>query len=278
MSYFKRFTDFCAGFAIFSALIYMLGEFMTFNPKDVQGMTDKVKAFLDRELQSDNRAYVFMIILFGVSLIAGRVFERMPYISFAVSLLPLGWVCLMLWKELLSERPMLYLIMAAVHCLGNLVHSLYLDRDDEKRRAFLCVNILGGAVFAGGAFLYYKATSLLKLSVSDTKELAIYGEAILKGARNGEHKLILTLSLIVLATVVISILLRDIYFIDAICALPILVYSIYIIAAEKLTVAAQAVLVFVFLYFAFRIALLLFEPMAKGEHPIFGIVKKFKKI
>lgn len=277
MSYFKRFTDFCAGFAIFSALIYMLGEFMSFNPKDTQGMLDKVKAFLDRELQPDNRAYVLMVILFGVSLIAGRIFERMPYISFAISLLPLGWVCLMLWKELLSERPMLYFIMAAVHCLGNLVHSLFLDREDEKRRAFACVNILGGAVFAGGAFLYYKATSLLKLSIDDTEGLSVYGEAILKSARNGEHKVVLTLALMVLATVALSLLLRDIYFIDAICALPILVYSIYLVAAEKLTIAAQAVIVFVFLYFAFRIAVLLFEPMAKGEHPLFRIFKKFKK-
>ena len=153
MNYFKRFTDFCAGFAIFSALMYILGKFTSFNPQDAQGMMDKVKLFVDKELHADNRACVLMVILFGVSLVAGLVFERMPYISFAVSILPLAWVCVMLWQEFLSERPMLYLLMAATHCLGNLAHSLILDREDKKRRAFACVNILGGAVLAGGIFL-----------------------------------------------------------------------------------------------------------------------------
>lgn len=278
MSYFKRFTDFCAGFAIFSALIYILGEFMSFEPKEPVGMLDKAKLFFEKGVKFDNRAYALMIILLLVSLVAGRIFERMPYISLALSLLPLGWVCVMLWQELLSERPMLYFLMAVVHCIGNLAHSLFLDRADGKRRAFACVNILGGSVLAGGAFLYYKATALLALGDVNSEELSVYSASVLEGAQKGEHKTVLTVALIVFATAVLSIILRDIYFIDAICAFPVLVYSVYLVGAEKLTIASQAVLVFVFLYFAFRLAVLFFEPMAKGEYPILRVVKRFKKV
>ena len=89
MSYFKRFTNFCGGFVAFAALLHLIGEYMTFKPTDAEGTLGKLKEFLDVEQAANYRGYAIMLALFVLSVIAGRIFEKLPYISLAVSLLPL---------------------------------------------------------------------------------------------------------------------------------------------------------------------------------------------
>lgn len=265
MSYFKRFTDFCAGFTAFYAIIYVFGQFMQYNPADAEGTKEKLKLFFSKENYRDYRAFLILIILLIVSVVAGRIFERMPYISLAVSILPMVQIMLIYSDDKLSDRPMLYILLGLIHVSGNILHAISLDKADGKRRAFICANICGICAALLGIWVWRKAKQLSLLDDAAVSELGVRDHAILLGAENDEHSILLKISVIILATVVLSLILRDIYFIDVISSAVPFLYVLYLFSTEKLTLFAQTAFVVTLLYFAYRILILISEPMAKRK-------------
>lgn len=263
MSYFKRFTNFCAGFTAFHAIIYLIGQFMSFNPTGDPNMTEKIKLFLAPDHQKSHREYLVLIILLVLSAVAGRIFERAPYISLVISLAPLAKILLLFGDEKLFDRPMLYIILGLLHVSGNVIHAVILDRADGRRRAAICVHIFGICAFAASLWLMRQAKELLSLEEEAVAELGRLDLTVLAGAENGAHEIILKLGIFILSSVTLSIILRDIYFIDAILSILPFGYCVYLIATGKLTLFPAIILAATFLYFSFRLLLLFAEPMAK---------------
>lgn len=264
MNYFKRFSDFCAVFAISAAAIYTLRKFMSFNPADAEGMVEKLKLFFSKDYYRDYRSYIVLITLLTVSLVVGAVLERFPYIGFALSLAPMLQILLMFGDGKLYERPMLYVILGIAHVLGNIVHSLYLDRADGKRRGFICVNLAGIALSALGFWVWRRAELLSHIgAVLDEDKLGSRDAAILAGVEDGAQSIILKLSLMILVGVAISIILRDVYFIDAAVAVIPFVYSAHLVATEKLRLFPLAIIFITLFYLIFRLLILICEPMSK---------------
>ena len=265
MNYFKRFSDFCALFAIAAASVYTLRKFISFNPANAEGFKEKLKLFFSKEYSRDYRAYVILIILLAASVIIGRILERFPYVGFALSLAPMLQILLMLGDGKLYERPMLYLILGIAHLLGGIVHSLYLDRSDEKRRAFICVNLAGVALAGVGFWIWRRASLLNLLDEEAVSELGARDSAILLSLEDGAPSIILKLSVILLIGVALSIILRDVYFIDTIVAAVPFAYSAYLVSNEKLSLFPLTVLMITLIYFSFRLLVMLCEPMSKKK-------------
>ena len=267
MKYLKGFTDFCGGFSAFCAAVYAMGQFMMYDSDNYEGMIEKFKYFFSADYSKNFKAYLIMISLLVISVAVGRIFDRFPFICLSVSLLPLLWTLFMFASNWLYDRPMLYVILAAVHMAGNVIHALMLDKTDGKRRAFLCVNVCGGLFGAMCIGVWKRIETLGSLTLTDKeiKALSDIDTEIYKGLDSGSEKLLLIIGITILATVLISVILRDLYFIDVIlCALP-FIYSVKVFFAEELTVFGGLVFTATAIYFIFRIMVLISEPMRKKK-------------
>lgn len=148
MSYFKKFTDFCAGFAAFSGILFVFRRFMAYTPAEDISKKEKLKAFLGNDMPRDYRIWLALIALFTLALIVSLAFRRLPWVAFAASILPLPCAVMMFQDGKLYEYPMLYIAMGILFPLGNLAEALRLDRLDGKRRGVLCPAI---SALASGA-------------------------------------------------------------------------------------------------------------------------------
>ena len=263
MSYFKRFTNFCGGFVAFAALLHLIGEYMMFKAPEAEGLMGKLKEFLDIEQTADFRGYAIMFALFVLSVIVGRVFERVPYISLLVSLLPLYQTVNLLSSGKLVKCPALYLFLAILHTAGNVIHAIVLDRADGRRRGFVSAGVLGAAMSLGGVWLWNRANEMS--TYEDPFAMEELGRVELKiaiASQDGFQELILKLAVMVGVSVLISLILRDIYFIDAILSAVPLVYTIQkVLLMDKLVIFEELTIILCALYFGTRVALAVFEPM-----------------
>ena len=148
--YFKRFGDFCAGFAIFAALLFLFREYMIFRPtqEDAEGMREKLSLFFSDQVGREYQLYLVLIALLLFSIIFSLLFKKFPYIGFAVSLLPLTDTVLLLVSDRLYERPMLYLVLALLHTASGLFACIDADRQDRGHRAALGADLC--ALFLSG--------------------------------------------------------------------------------------------------------------------------------
>ena len=276
MNYFKKFTDFCGGFLAFAAIMYLIKEFSAFAKGEKIETLEKLKLFLSPKEVADYRGFLILILLLAVSVAAGRIFHRLPYISLAVSLLPFFQAIDLysMGKIHDEDRPMLYVIFASIHTLGNVIHAVYLDSVDGKRRGFVCANICGGAMTVFGVWLWFFAKKVAlyedPFSMTDIGKLEM---RISVAAKEGFQRFILDIALIVAVTVIVSLLLRDVYFVDAALALVPFVYAIRIVLIkDALPIFGELMLGLTLFYFVARLMLVAFEPM----RPMKSVSKKAK--
>lgn len=278
MNYFKRFTDFCAGLAAFDAIIFLLGKYMSFKPAEKpEGLKETLKLFFDEKSQDSARAYLILITLLLLSVVAGRIFERLPYISFAVSLLPLMQICIMISESDLESRPAFILILGIIHSLGNVLHAFILDRKDGRRRALTCVNIFGISLACLGLLVKKWAEKFLDMTKQERRELPPIEREFSLAVRNGDHEIIYKLAILFAVTVLLSIILRDIYFVDAIASALPLGYTLYLFSTEKLILFPELIFILALSYFLCRLLVLFIEPMASTPHPVVRLTRKLIK-
>ncbi len=273
MKYLKRFTDFCGGFAAFSAIIYFIGQFLGYKPESTDGMLEKLKSFISRENTKNFKAYIIMIGLLVISVVVSRIFERLPFVGLSVSFMPLLWTVFMLASNWLYERPMLYVALAILHTVGNIIYAVSLDREDGKRRGFLCVNVAGGIFGVLCLFVWRRSQKLAAITMTDEEfeKLSDIDTEIFEGIEGESASLLLIIGIALLVTVLVSVILRDLYYIDVIlCAIP-FVYSVKVFFFEELTVFGGMVFAATAMYFIFRVMILLSEPMrADKKRKIIG--------
>ncbi len=264
MNYFKKFTDFCGGFLAFTAIMYLIKEFSAFAKGEEMKTLEKLKLFFDPREVNDYRGFLILILLLAVSVVAGRVFHRLPYISFAVSLFPFFQAINLYSTDKISndEYPMLYLIFASLHTLGSIIHAVYLDGLDGKRRGFMCANVCGGAIALFGTWLWFFAKKTAAYADPFAMDIGKLEMRISAAAKEGFQRLILDIALMVAVSVLVSILLRDVYFIDAILALFPFAYTVRVVLIkDALPLFGELMLGLSLLYLVSRVLLVAFEPM-----------------
>lgn len=238
---------------------------MSYNPGADADMKQKIKQFLDPTHTKDHRAYVILLILLVLSIFLGRILERIPYVCTAISLLPMTQMMIMYGSKRLYEQPELCIFLAFLHVIGTVIGSVGIDRVDNKRRAFVSANVSGLTISLLGISVWRKAGELVEIDPEAALKLSYTEKAIRAGAAEGMEKILIKLSLIILVTVVISLILRDIYFIDVIAAAIPFIYTLYLFTTGKLTLFPDAAFMLTLLYLVIRIIVMLSEPMRKKK-------------
>lgn len=264
MRIFKKFTDFCGGFAAGSAILYLFCQFMAFSPAEDVGLMEKAKLFLTPTETHDYRAYLLMIALFCLSLFGSFFFKRLPSLAFTISLLPLVRIFAMATESMIYERPMLYVVLGILHAAGGFCACIDTDRQSRSRHSAMAAN--GAAVVTALTALYirYRFTSF----VPDSEKPADFFDEAIGTARLAAEEGLFDLNLSVFVTIacilaalsLVNLLFGDLYFIDALLSLIPLGYTLYLWFGNRIPVHGNVLILMVILTTVCRIAVMLSCP------------------
>ncbi len=261
MSYFKRFGDTCSGISAFMALIYLFRTFMSTKATDEEmGIIERLKLFVSPTAAPDRYFLAILALMLVISALAGCIFARIPYITPLFSLPPLLLTLDMIKSQYIKDYPMLHLLLAIFAFLGGIYECSRMDRVDGKHRAATAANITAVFFSAFLIWLYRVAVRLEGFAGNELEDLNIFEREVLALAPDMNMGLLLVFAALSLLLVAISLILRDIYFIDAVMALPPVLVLIYLWGAEKITVQSEVVVAFSICVLAARIV-----PMFMGK-------------
>lgn len=248
MSLFKKFTDLCAGVAAFFASIFFIRKYMAFvpeEPPEISGgaLTDalesaseefpgKLEQFLEPTENADYSLLIPLILLLILSAVLGRVFRRLPYVCFGISLIPAMMIAYMYEVGMLYEQVGLYLILGALHVAGNLVECLLCDREDGRHRLSIAAKISSALPAALCFYVMWKGA---QTPPEDIEEINHFEDRIFFGMTEADVEIMTRLGIMLLVLLCVSIILHNVYFIDAILSLVPLGYVIYQVGGEFLT-------------------------------------------
>lgn len=275
MSYFKKFTDFCAGIAAFVAGLFLLQKYFPFEPletdtylgwlasdsKSTEGITEapsKIQQFFTPNLvnEFDYRFMLILVITIVISVIISRVFKKFPHVCFLVSLAPIIVTTYMFEKGFLYTQEGLFIAFTALHAIGNLVECIIRDRSDGGHRLSIAAKMTS-ALPAMLCLFCIRVRGNIPLEDIQEK-LPIYKDLAFK--LNSENIEILEkLGWIYLGIFVISLLLYNVYFIDTILTAIPLTYLIYLLYGEFLTFIPAVFAVLAAVCFVTHLALCVFE-------------------
>lgn len=254
MSYFKKFTDFCAGVAAFVAAVFFIRKYMVFEPEEpptalpgvstdeigetLEAVTEKfpgkLEQFISPDATNDYSLLLPLIFLLLLSALLGRVFARLPYVCFAISLLPATLIAYMYEHELLYEQIGMFLILGALHVVGNFAECLIRDREDGRHRASIAAKISSAA---GAFFCYFVMWQGAQTPPEDKKEIGHILDRILFEMTEADVEIMTRLGAMFLILLAVSLILYNVYFIDAIISIVPAAYMIYQVGGEFYTLA-----------------------------------------
>ena len=259
MGYFKKITDICAGAAAFLCAIFFLRKYMAFEPEIGEKLPSKLEQFLKPDESADYSMLIPLIVILILSIAVGIVFRRFPYLCFGFSLLPASHVALMLHKGVLYNEVALVIILVALHVLGNLVECLARDNEDGGHRLSIAAKI--SSAF-GGALCFY-AIWLSKGDVpKDPKEieaLTVLENEMLFVAKPLDIEILSDLFWMFAILLAVSLILYNVYFIDAVLALVPAIYAIHANASGNLGTATYLFVAAALICSATHLILAVFE-------------------
>ena len=255
MSLFKKFTDIGALFAAFSAFMYALCEFMDYSPKDEVSMIEKLKLFLEGDNVRDYSLFIPLIFLFLLSGAVSLIFNKYPFVGFAISLVPLTHVIFMFKEGRIYERPMLYIVLAVLHSVGALAECIRRDCDGGGRRASIAASLCALVCTALCVYIYALG---INAPAQTTPEMSYFERTLVYNVLGCDDLTPYLISASFLAaTVVLSFILRDIFFIDAALALIPCVYICYMWNVGRLPAHGELIATLGVVYFLARAAVMI---------------------
>ncbi len=279
MSYFKKFTDFCAGVAAFVAGLFFIRKYMSFVPEEppelpsgtitdvadealgfttevTEKFPSKLEQFLKPTDAVDYSLLIPLILLLLASAILGRVFKRLPYVCFGISVLPALMIAYMYETETLYEQIPLFLIVALLHVIGNIAECLMRDREDGRHRAAIAAKISS----AMGAFMcFFVMWKGAQPHPEDPDKIGHFEHKILFDMTENDVALLTKLGWMFVVLLAISLILYNVYFIDAILSFVPTVFVIYQTAGEYLTLAPALFTTLAVICSITHLALMVFE-------------------
>ncbi len=268
MSYFKKFTDFCAGVAAFVASLYLIRKYMSFVPKTeaeylesfpdtpVEEIPSKLEQFFAQNNPEDFKPILGLVILLVISVMIGRLFKRIPAICFAVSLLPALHIIYMFNHR--REQASMYLVLGALHVLGNIVEAIIRDREDGRHRLSLLAKT--SSLFSlGFCFAFIKAMQIEKPEFAQLEKENPLMKDIFKNPGPLNIEILTAFTIMFGVLLLVSVVLYNVYFIDAIISVVPLGYSIHALYSGNLSVGASLVFLLSAICFVAHLALTVFE-------------------
>ncbi len=276
MSYFKRFTDFCAGVAAFVAALFFLRKYMEFTPIEpsnsaasplpvgsgdaggqiTEEIPSKLKQFLELTDAADYSLLIPLILLLLLSAILGRVFKKLPYVCFGISILPAMMIAYMFETNTLHTQVPLFLAVALLHVIGNISECLIRDREDGRHRAWIAAKISSAIGAVSCFFVMWKGAQIPPENVGRINH---FEKKIFFEMTETDAALLTRLGWMFVVLLALSILLYNVYFIDAILSLIPAIFVIYQTAGEFLTLAPALFCTVAIICTITHLALMVFE-------------------
>ncbi len=241
MSYFKRFTDFCAAFAAFVGIIYIFGRFMSYGFKeDIEGTVEKLKFFFSVEGSVDYMPYIMLIGFFIISFAFSCIFHRLPYLTLCVSALPLMYTVTMIAHNKLYDRPALFVFLGVAHMCGCLFECIHLDRADRGRRAAIACDLLSLMAVVFCLYVFYMDKNIDNI---EFKEQSFFQHCFYSLRERVDTVLFKRAAICFTILPLIRLLHRDVYFIDAALSLIPCAYFIYLWNTDKIPLFGEVLAV-----------------------------------
>ena len=284
MSLFKKFTDFCAGIAAFVGGLFLLQKYMAFKPLDlekyknyltnqsnfdnmdisIEEITEapsKLRQFFDPDIINlDYRVMLILVFALIISVLAGVIFRRLPYVCFFFSLFPTVITVYMFGKSLPVTQIGLFFAAAALHVAGNVIDAIIRDKEDGRHRLFVTAKV--SILFPAALCLFFTQIVKKVEAIPDeaiNEKLPIFRDIKIELAEPANIEILKKLGWGFIIIFVICLLLYNVYFVDVtLSAIP-LVYSIYVFYASKLTFLPFVFLTLSLICFLTNLALCVFE-------------------
>jgi hypothetical protein len=285
MSLFKKFTDFCAGIAAFVGSLFLLQKYMLFEPLDTQeyiewlsyeikysngklspsmldGITEapsKLSQFFTPKLANeyDYRLLAILIVTLAISILVGLIFKKLPFVSFFFSLIPAVEITYLFTKERLYTQIGLFLIAGALHVAGSIFECIIRDKEDGRHRLWVSSRI---------AILFPVAFCLLCTKIADRipleeigKKLPIFSELAFKLTKPENMEIVTKIGWIYFMIFIVTTLLYNVYFVDAILSAIPVGYTVYLLYSETLTFNPAIFVLLAVICFATQLSLCVCE-------------------
>ena len=269
MSYFKKFCDLVGGIGAFFAAVFVVGKYMQFDPSELEEGQSKLKVFFSIENSSEYRQYVVFIGLIALAIAVGLIFKKLPWLSLAVSVLPMCQAMSMLYRSLFYNNGFFYVAVCAVMICGNFYEAISFDKEHKKARTALAARIIAllGALFAALSIKFSSlAARFYEISLTEEEglleeQLKLVGEAkafgimLLSEAPEKEIKALIFFAVALVICAAIGFVVRRAYFVEAIFAFVPFAFSVSALHAGKLTTAPMLVIIPATVYFIATLAL-----------------------
>ncbi len=256
MSYFKKFTDMCAFIGAFCAAVFFIVKYMNFDPVISEEAPGKLEQFLEPTSKSDYTMLLPLILILFLSAILGFALRRFPFVCFAFSIVPALYVSFMFEKGVLYELIGIMVIVCALHVVGNLAECAVRDKEDGKHRLSAAAKISS----LMGAILCFRIIKLSKLTPpEDTEGLTLFEKDILLDFKPLDAQIISKLFWMFVILLAVSILLYNVYFIDAILSIVPAVYAVHAMLSDNLGAAPSVFLVMTVICAVSHLVLTVFE-------------------
>lgn len=253
MSYFKKFGDFCSGFACFAALIWLFSEFMSTKFDEELGLKEKIKDFIDGVGRVNNKLMLTLAIMLALSVLASIVFKRIPFVTPAFSVPPLMLSVDMVRAGQIEDYPMMYILLGGFSVLSGIAECVYMDRRDGGHRAALAGDAVALLAAGSAYFIWKRAEIVSAMENVDILELNVFDYEIYVNLGDMDTGILLSVVIAFLVLTAVSLILRDIYFIDAILSVAPLIVTSYMWSAGKITVHPELLVTVSAVYFAVRL-------------------------
>ena len=280
MTLFKKLTDFCAGIVTFVCGLFLLQKYMIFKPLDdlqyIQYINDKIEysklppeeavteaaskftQFLDPDIIGyDYRLSLILLIVLAVSIAVGIIAKKLPYICFFTSLFPAVGITYLFTHGLINTQTGLFLLGGALHIAGNVYECIVRDREDGRHRLWICAKI--SLMFPSLLCLFFtKICEHVPIENIDAR-VPIFKELAFKMTKPENMEYVTKIGWMFLIIFVITTVLYNVYFIDAILSAIPLGYTIYLLYSENLTFNPAIFTVLAAICFMTHIALCICE-------------------
>lgn len=256
MSYFKKFTDFCAGLGAFVAALLFIRKYMGFSPVIGEEEPSKLEQFFESSADGHYNMLLALILLLVFSVAVGRIFQRLPYVCFGASLLPALHLAFMFERKAFFQLQALMIILVGLHVIGNIVECAFRDREDGRHRLWLTAKVSSAA----GALLCFFIIKMTKQSIpEDTETLGILEREILPKFTELDVAIISKLFWMFAVLFVVSLILYNVYFIDAILSIIPAVYATHAMFSGNLGIIPEVFFIMTVICAAVHICLALME-------------------
>ena len=276
MSLLKKLTDFCGGIAAFMGGLFLIQKYMAFKPKTdeeyiawlsekAKDSTESISAvaeapgklsqfFNSAHAGNDYRPIAILTALLIVAVLVSRVVARLPYVGFIVSLFPATMSMYLFCNNALFNQPSLFVLLSLALLFGNAAECIIRDRQDGKHRLWLCAKI---------TMLLPSLLCLTFAILSKVLSKAIFNLSVFYNLTTNippnVFKIFITVGIMYFIILIISSLLLDVYFIDAVLSVIPLIYLTYQIYCINFSIFIPVLLLLAIVCFFTNLLLCIFE-------------------